>query len=465
MSECEKKAVVQVLGCKVNQAEAAAMTGLLQSRGYVVDPAAQEPDLVLVNTCCVTSKAEAKSRRMANRLAQKYPSALVVVTGCLAEVNPWSIQEDMDRVVVLGTFEKDRFAEFLENRDITAHRDKIRSRTHQGEGSQSDTGSGRVHHTGSSACTSFVDQGCSGIPGRGRIFLKVQDGCSQRCSYCIVPSSRGPSRSLAADAVCAHARTLEGQGFAEIVLTGIHLGWYGRDLTPAIGLQDLLERLLEECPTVRFRLSSVEPPEITPRLIELAATHPRVCRHFHIPLQSGDDDILRRMGRPYRTGFMQRLWESTFRAIPDACVGLDIMVGFPGESEQSFLNTLSLIQASGVAYLHVFPFSPRTGTPAAGFFPRVAERTARARVEELRSLSAAMRERYYRRFLGRTLVAVSETAPDSQTRMVKARTDNYIPVNVCLPPELMDRTSFSVTLTGIERGEVSAEVSQAEPIL
>ncbi len=339
MPDYKKKAVVEVLGCKVNQAEAAAMIGILQSQGYVVDPAAQEPDLVLVNTCCVTSKAEAKSRRMANRLVEKYPSALVVVTGCLAEVNPSSIQEDMDRVVVLGTFEKDRFAEFLEKSDVTVHRDQVTGRNHDG--------SGRVLRAGSSACTTFVDQGCAGIPGRGRTFLKVQDGCSQRCSYCIVPSSRGPSRSLVADAVCAHARTLAGQGFSEIVLTGIHLGWYGRDLTPAIGLQDLLERLLEECPTVRFRMSSVEPQEITPRLIELAATHPRVCRHFHIPLQSGDDEILSRMGRPYRTGFIRRLWEKILNAIPDVCVGLDIMVGFPGESEQSFLNTLSLVQELG----------------------------------------------------------------------------------------------------------------------
>ncbi len=366
MPDCKKRAVVEVLGCKVNQAEAAAMTQILQTQGYIVDPAAQEPDLVLVNTCCVTSKAEAKSRRMANRLVEKYPSALVVVTGCLAEVNPSSVQDNSDRVVVLGTFEKDRFAEFLE---------------------RSCNESGRVLRSGSSACTTFVDQGCAGIPGRGRTFLKVQDGCSQHCSYCIVPSSRGPSRSLVADAVCAHARTLAGQGFAEIVLTGIHLGRYGRDLTPAMRLEDLLQRLLEECPGVRFRLSSVEPPEITPRLIELAATHPRVCRHFHIPLQSGDDDILRRMGRPYRVNFIRRLWKRISEAIPDMCVGLDIMVGFPGESEQSFLNTLSLVQGSGAAYLHVFPFSPRTGTPAAGFFPRVSDLTARTRVEELRKLS------------------------------------------------------------------------------
>ena len=441
MRESKRKAVVEVLGCKVNQAEAAAMIGILQNHGYEVDPLAREPDLVLINTCCVTSKAEAKSRRTANRLAEKYPSALVVVTGCLAEVNPLSVQHDADRVVVLGTFEKDRFAEFLQ-RDLA--------------------GSGGIVRLGSSACTTFVDQGCLGIPGRGRTFLKVQDGCSQRCSYCIVPTARGPSRSLYPDRVITHAHALAAKGFAEIVLTGIHLGWYGRDLKPAIALEDLLERLLDECTTVRFRLSSVEPPEVTRRLIELAATHPRVCRHFHIPLQSGDDEILSRMGRPYRTDSIRHLMEHIFSAVPDACVGFDIMVGFPGETDHAFENTLSLVEDSGVAYLHVFPFSPRTGTRAADFAPRVSDRTARMRVDELRRLSVQMREQYYTRFLGRTLIAVSETAPDARTSMVKARTDNYIPVHVCLPQELMRKSSFSVQLLGIEHGEVTATVVQEQ---
>jgi threonylcarbamoyladenosine tRNA methylthiotransferase MtaB len=438
MREDRKKAVVEVLGCKVNQAEAAAMTSILNQHGYVVDPSTQEPDLVLVNTCCVTSKAEAKSRRTANRLAEKYPQALVVVTGCLAEVNPLSVQYDRDRVVVLGTFEKDRFADFL-TRTLDGSRGVVRS--------------------GSSGCTTFVDQGSPGIPGRGRTFLKVQDGCSQRCSYCIVPIARGPSRSLQPDAVLAHAQALAAEGFAEIVLTGIHLGWYGKDLTPVISLEDLLQRLLPRCPSVRFRLSSVEPQEVTGGLIDLAATHPRVCRHFHIPLQSGDDQVLARMGRPYRRAAIERLLENIFSAMPEACVGLDVMVGFPGETDQAFANTLDLLRDSGAAYLHVFPFSPRTGTRAANFEPRVPEQTARARVEELRTLSASMRDRYYRRFLGQTLVAVSETAPDTETGMVKARTDNYVPVNVRVPRELVGTNSFAVRLLDVEHGEVTATVS------
>lgn len=436
----KKTAVVEVLGCKVNQAEAAAMMSILNHHGYVVDPTAPAPDLVLVNTCCVTSKAEAKSRRAANRLAEKYPAALVVVTGCLAEVNPASVEYDTDRVVILGTFEKDRFAEFL---------------------AQGLHGSRGIMRAGSSACTVFVDQGNPGIPGRGRTFLKVQDGCSQRCSYCIVPTARGPERSLLPDAVCVHARALAEAGFAEIVLTGIHLGRYGRDLKPPMGLEDLLERLLDETQCVRYRMSSVEPQEVTPRLIELAGTHPRVCPHFHIPLQSGDDEILARMGRPYRTAAIGRLLEDIYDRIPEACVGLDIMVGFPGEDERAFANTLRVVESSGAAYLHVFPFSPRPGTRAAEFTPRVPEPVARERVEELRKRSAAMRERYYRQFLGRSLTAVSETAPDPATGLVKARTDNYIPVNVCLPPDLQDRSSFSVYLLEIENGEVTATASDA----
>ena len=346
-----KKALVRVLGCKVNQAEAEAMARVLESRGYQIDPSADDPDLVVVNTCCVTSKAEGKSRRMVNRLADKFPGARMIVTGCLAEINASSLEKVAPGAVLLGTFEKDHFDEFIGEAPINARNEE------QG---------------GASACTTFVDLGPPGMRSRSRVFLKVQDGCSQSCAYCIVPAARGPSRSLPADKVLLHASNMDARGFAEIVLTGIHLGCYGRDLDPPMGLEDLLERLVEECPTTRFRLSSVEPQEITPRLIELAAGHPRVCRHFHIPLQSGDDNILSRMGRPYDTAFIRDLMDRILTRAPETCIGLDIMVGFPGEDEESFRKTLTLIEDSGAAYLHVFPFSPRPGTPAASFRPQSA---------------------------------------------------------------------------------------------
>lgn len=410
------------------------MGSILEAQGYRVDPASADPDLILVHTCCVTSKAEGKSRRAVKRLAEEYPDARMLITGCLAEVNPSSVREISDRITVLGTFEKDRLAELL---DV------------DGEGP------GQVHRRGSQGCTAFADLGCAGMPGRGRAFLKVQDGCSQGCAYCIVPTARGPSRSLPLERAVAHGRHLAERGFAEIVVTGIHLGWYGRDLQPSIGPAELLERLLRECPSVRFRLSSLEPQDITPRLIDLVAQHERVCRHFHIPLQSGDDEILKRMKRPYGMALIRRLLEGIFKADPDTCVGFDIMVAFPGESDHSFRTTESFVRDAGAAYLHVFPFSPRPGTVAAAFQPRVPEEIAASRVEALRTLSAELRSRFYSRFLGRVLTVVPEAAVDGESRFVRGRSDNYIPVKLRVPCEFREQRFFDALIETLDDGEVT----------
>lgn len=423
-----KKALVRVLGCKVNQAEAEAIARALESRGYNIDASDDDPDLVVVNTCCVTSKAEGKSRRMVNRLANKFPHARLIVTGCLAEINASALEKVAPGAVLLGTFEKDHWDQFIGEAPINAKSEEP----------------GR-----SSACTTFAELGPAGTRSRSRVFLKVQDGCSQSCAYCIVPAARGPSRSMPADTVFLHARDMDARGYAEIVLTGIHLGAYGRDLDPPMALEDLLERLVEECPSTRFRLSSVEPQEITPRLIDLAAGHPRVCRHFHIPLQSGDDNILKRMGRPYDTLFIRDLLSRILTRTPETCIGLDVMVGFPGEDEESFGKTLTLIEQSGAAYLHVFPFSPRPGTPAASFRPRVPETVARRRVEDLRELSRTLRRRFYERFVGATLTAVPESEPDAETGLFIARTDNYIPVQVSAISGIPCKHAFLVTLERI----------------
>jgi threonylcarbamoyladenosine tRNA methylthiotransferase MtaB len=432
-----KKALIRVLGCKVNQAEAEAMARVLESQGYSIDPLADDPDLVVVNTCCVTSKAEGKSRRMVNRLADKFPTARMIVTGCLAEINASSLEKVAPAAVLLGTFEKDRFNEFIGEAPPNARTEE---------------------KGGASACTTFVDLGPAGMQSRSRAFLKVQDGCSQSCAYCIVPIARGPSRSLPVEQVLLHAKNMDARGFAEIVLTGIHLGNYGRDLHPPMVLEDLLEYLLHECPATRFRLSSVEPQEITPRLIELAAGHPRVCRHFHIPLQSGDDNVLSRMRRPYNTAFIRDLLDRILDRDPDTCIGLDIMVGFPGEDEESFRKTLALIEDSGAAYLHVFPFSPRPGTPAASFKPRVPETVARQRVDKLRSLSRTLRRRFYERFLGKILSAVSESEPDPEKRLFIARTDNYIPVEVHWASDIPHGRAFAVALERIVDDKVVGNI-------
>ncbi len=406
-SRKNKTAIIRVLGCKVNQAEAAAMTALLEQKGYSIDSEEKEPDLVLVNTCCVTARAEGKSRRMVNRLAEEFPAARLVVTGCLAEVNASGAHGS--RTTVLGTYEKDHLSDYL---------DSIM-------GTESS-----IVKKGAAHCLTFGDLGSPAIRGRSRTFLKIQDGCSQYCTYCIVPTARGPSRSMQPLLVQERAAALDKAEYAEIVLTGIHLGLYGRDLTPRLSLEPLLENLLSECKNTRFRMSSLEPPEITPRLLELMSRHPRICKHLHIPIQSGDDYILQRMGRPYRTALLLDLFRNIAAGVPDACIGLDVMVGFPGEDDGSFARTRALIEQSGASYLHVFPFSPRPGTPAAKFRPRVPGPEALRRVEELRSLSNDLKHAFYKRFVGTIRPAVAESPPDAETGTFIMRTDNYIPVQV-----------------------------------
>ncbi len=439
--ENKKTAMVHVLGCKVNQAEAAAMSKALEEKGYRIDPSPSDPDLVVVNTCCVTSRAEGKSRRAVSRLAGKYPDASILVTGCLAEVNPESIREIPGSSVCLGTVEKDRFTDFLDM----------------------DLSSGnRVIRAGAERAETFGDLDSTPIPGRSRAFLKVQDGCSQRCTYCIVPTSRGPSRSIPLQRALASARSMEINGVSEVVLSGIHLGHYGKDLAPETRLEDLIESLIETCPGVRFRISSVEPPEITERLMDLVATHPRVCRHFHIPLQSGDNRILRRMGRPYNIELINGLMDGILSRAQETCVGLDLMVGFPGEDDASFRRTLSFVERSGAAYLHVFPFSPRPGTPAASFKPRVPHSIASERTVELRALSDKLRRAFYQQSIGNTLPAVMESNRTSEINTAVVRTDNYIPAHLnCL--ELPQRNGiFSVVLEEVRDDRVFARLAPEE---
>lgn len=432
-----KEALVHVLGCKVNQAEAGAMIDILESQGFTVTDGGT-PDLIVVNTCCVTARAEGKSRRTVKRLAEKYPEADLVVTGCLAEVNPSSLVKLSGNCRVLGTVEKDRFGDFIETLQEAPS---------------------PVACQGARNAKSFGDLRSVPIPGRARAFLKIQDGCSQWCSYCIVPRARGSSRSLPPDAVLEHAAAMEESGLAEVVLTGIHLGAYGHDLDPAITLDHLMERLVRACGKTKFRLSSIEPQEITPQLIGLAASHPRVCRHFHIPLQSGDDAILERMRRPYSADLVAGLLDRIFSADPDMCVGMDVLVGFPGENDESFQRTKDFVRESRAAYLHVFPFSPRPGTPAATFKPRVPHGVAQHRVEELRSVSTALRAAFYSRFIGRTLPAVVEPGSESDALSVVARTDNYIPVKISAQTARNQTAEFSVRVESVQGDEVSGAVS------
>jgi threonylcarbamoyladenosine tRNA methylthiotransferase MtaB len=430
-----KQALIRVLGCKVNQAEVADMMAELDSAGYRPGFDVAEPDVILAHTCCVTAKAEGKSRRAVHRLAELNPNAFIIVTGCLAEVNPSAFEDIADRSMILGTYEKDRLSDFLKA-GLTP----------------------TLARKGASECCEFVDSGIHTLPGRSRNFLKVQDGCSQRCSYCVVPISRGPSRSMRLPKVLEHAESIFSRGCSEVVLTGIHLGAYGKDLEPRLDIEALVRRLLVTYPEGRFRLSSIEPQEISAGLIEAMSEFPRLCRHLHIPLQSGDDVILERMRRPYDTPFVKDLVHRIRASAPDVCLGFDVMVGFPGESEIHFQRTLDFLRDLEPAYLHVFPFSPRPGTPAASFSDTVPAQTARERVELLRELSGKWRLEFYSRFVAKILTAIAESQPNPDTGAFVARTGNYIPVVVTASDSSDIAGEFQVEIVEMRDSEVRGRV-------
>jgi len=401
------RAQVFVLGCKVNQAEANGITQMLVDHGFQVDGHVVEPDLVVVNTCCVTARAEGKSRRLVHRLRRVYAHAKVVVTGCLAQTNPQCFGEGSENLTVVRNDRKADLCRILSamSRSGGAEVEEFRS----GE-------------------WGFADLGVKRSGGKAREFIKIQDGCPQSCAYCIVPDARGPARSLSPQFVLSHVTSLQVNGAAEIVLAGVNLGFYGHDLTPPTSLRDLLVQLCRGEPVVRFRLSSLEPQHLSSRLIDLVAENDRLCRHFHVPLQSGDDGILERMRRPYDVSLVKETVHDILRRIPDVCLGFDVIVGFPGETEEAFQRTMDLVRDLRAGYLHVFPFSPRPGTEAAQLSPRKSDSELRSRVERMRLVARELRSEFRKRCIGKAFPAVVESGPDAATGLLLARTDNYLPV-------------------------------------
>lgn len=408
-SSFPRKAHLYVLGCKVNQAEIDSVSNFLERQGFEIDLNSESPDLVFINTCCVTDSAAGKSRRMVKRIYQKYPEAKMLVAGCLAEIDPSMIKMVNPKALVLGTHAKDHFPDvFLgDMANISL-----------------------LNSTPASSCKEFSDVWKTVKSSRSRAFLKVQDGCSHRCSYCVVPIARGPSRSLSLQKAIVSAQTLADTGYSEIAITGIHLGAYGRDLTPKLALEDLIAELLTNTYNCRFRLSSIEPQELSTSLIHLISETPRICRHFHIPVQSGDDEILKKMNRPYNTELVLRLTEKILELIPDSCIGMDVMVGFPGETDSSFEKTKEFIKKSKCNYLHVFPFSPRKGTMAYKFSDRVSPEVARTRVQKLRSLSMELKSAFINKLVGSRLEAVIESSTETPESWGKCLTDNYIMIKI-----------------------------------
>lgn len=428
---------VTTLGCKVNQYESEALEAAFKASGYIEASGEQRAVLCIVNTCAVTHKAAMQSRQVVRQTVRSNPNARIVVTGCYAQTHPEEISRIEGVNAIVGHADKSRIPglESVVEGTTDPHRSEWIG----------------FHNTRQ---TRFEPVHAIPMGRRARPFVKIQDGCDANCSYCIVPRARGRSRSLPPDAVIEHLKELKSAGYYEAVLTGIHLGDYGAGLKQPISLSDLLKRIEAHRAIQRIRLSAIEPRELTGALIAFAAAPEEktvcICRHFHIPLQSGDDGVLKRMRRPYNRAYFKQLIAKIIKAIPDAAIGVDVMVGFPGETEQAFENTYQLLRQTAVAYFHVFPFSPRSGTAADRMGNRVDPKVIRQRSRKMRELGYEKRSTFYNRSVGAKSMLVVEKKLKGTGTVYKGISDNYIPVLIKSRKNLT-RQTVRATIIRVDR--------------
>jgi len=413
------------LGCRLNQHDTAAMRAALGGAGWAEAREGEAADVVVVNTCTVTARADQEARQAIRRLAREHPGARVVVTGCYAQRAPREVAAIPGVSEVLGTAERDSIAERLGAPGAEAPRDPNAPAPALHDLAVVAVAPARAKRPAAPAGAAPV------IPlafGRTRALLKVQDGCDAFCSYCVVPYVRGRSRSLPLAEATARARRLLDAGFHEIVLTGADLGAYGRDLGRRGLLAALIEAILALGPSHRVRISSIEPNKVDRSLAALAGSEPRLCRHFHLPLQSGSPAVLRAMRRPYGPGEYAGLVERLAGGGP-AAIGADVIVGHPGEGEAEFEETYRFVEALPVTHLHVFRYSPRPGTRAALQSDAAPLAVARERSERLRVLADAKRDAFHRSLIGSLRPAIVEGARPSVEPCI-AMTDVYAPVRL-----------------------------------
>jgi threonylcarbamoyladenosine tRNA methylthiotransferase MtaB len=412
---------ILTLGCKVNQFESEAIEKTLCHKGLmswnIGIPCEKNtdkslPEICIINTCTVTAKAAMQSRQAIRQAIRLNPNALIIVTGCYAQTKPEEIAAISGVNWIVSHDKKGSIPDLIES--FCDSENKHPSIVFYGFDKKRDT--------------KFNDMPATPIGTRTRPFLKIQDGCNAFCSYCIVPYARGRSRSLSEDLVMEKLHEFRNARRKEVVLTGIHLGVYGKDLHPAKSLFQLLLKIWEQGLIERLRLSSIEPCELSDDIIELAANWKGLCPHFHISLQSGDDIILRRMKRPYDSDFFRNLVLKIKNRLPDAAIGVDILSGFPGETQQAFENTVHLIESLPVSYLHVFPFSPREGTAAFRFSQQVSSKIVKSRCRILRELSDRLKYYFYNRFVGKTVEVLVEEKCERMSGLLKGISRNYIPV-------------------------------------
>jgi threonylcarbamoyladenosine tRNA methylthiotransferase MtaB len=432
---------IEQFGCRATQADAAAIERQLLERGYAASPTASGADVVVVNTCTVTASADLQARQSIRTIHRENSAARVIVTGCYAQRAPDELAA-LDGVTwVVGNSHKPEIPRLIDEmqRDSQPHLPPaghprfVPLSDLAGKKFLPDRGAAQILtgdiHDQQTLLVAPVD---GGEGGHTRPVLKIQDGCNKRCSYCVIPQVRGRSRSLGPRAVVEEMTKLCAGGAREVVLSGIDLGNYGRDLTPRLELGELLKIVLEQTEVERLRVSSVEPMDVTEDLIRIFADNARIAQHFHMPMQSGSDRVLKAMHRWYRAEHYARRAQLVRELLPDAAVGADVIAGFPGETEADHQATLSLIEQLPITYLHVFSFSARPGTTAAEMQSQVPDQEIARRARELRALGEKKKAAFHLAQAGSTIRALTlrrsgENAFGPWTRAISS---NYLDVRV-----------------------------------
>ena len=402
-------------GCRASQSEGASIHQELLESNAAESASPYSADVVILNSCTVTAEADRDVRQTIRRVASRNPKAQIIVTGCYAQRAPDELSKLPQVRYVVGNSHKPLVGELTLNllgEDFDAH--------------------GRAEVLCSSIFLERELKPASyvGSAGRTRAVVKVQDGCNANCSFCIIPSVRGRSRSIEPQAALAEVHDLVSRGYKEVVFSGIHLGTYGRDLQSPVSFYGLVRRALEVKGLERLRLSSIEPLEVVPELIDLVATHLRMAHHLHIPLQSGSARVLKAMYRPYSPLYYADLVTRIRRLVPDAAIGADVMVGFPGESDEDFTQTYRLVEQSPLTYLHVFPYSSRPGTVAADLPNHVPGRVSRFRAKLLRDLIAQKNEQFRQGMIGTEIeVLTLEDGSALSSNFIRVILSEAAPVN------------------------------------
>lgn len=384
------KIAFYTLGCKVNQADTASMENLFLRSGHQLVSFDGEADVYIINTCVVTNTGQRKSRQTIHRAIRKNPNALIVVTGCYPQTAAEEVKAIAGVDMIIGNQDRAQIVQLVEER--LAHR-------------QTDT-LDAVHKL--TASTAFEEMAAGDITDKTRAFLKIQEGCNQFCTYCIIPYARGPLRSRSLESIRTETQRLISAGFKEIVLIGIHLGCYGKENPDGPTLYDAVKTVLDVPGVQRLRLGSLESVEVEPRLLTLMQEDARFCRHLHLPLQSGCDKVLQAMHRPYTTAKFKTLLADIKTKVPDIAITTDVIVGFPGETEADFETTCKFAESCGFSKMHIFPFSARKGTPAEKFAGAVTEAVKKERADILGRIDETMHKAFLQGMVGQNAEVLFE---------------------------------------------------------